>query len=241
MPANFLSCFYIFTQSLCLWNFCSSKFFHMQKILHVLLIADIVYKTNTNRRGEPFRNWFSEKIHYRDVLFETPPTLLSIMPKNHENWFFTYYLIFIQVIVYPRTDYPISLTWLDLTRGTGKDTFPKVPSGEFEPTIFVFAVWWLNRKATLHQPSNPSNPNPLNKRWKFKIHNQYWKTTFYYNFFVSMDKKSTIKHRVQNLMQLKVPNRVLNYMLSEMKNDFFPGCYVTWACSRPFHSPSKYM
>ena len=43
-----------------------------------------------------------------------------------------------------------------------------------------------------------------------------------------MDKKATIiKHRIQNLMQLKVPNRVLNYMLSEMKNDFFPGCYVT--------------
>ena len=48
-----------------------------------------------------------------------------------------------------QTDYPISLTWLGLTRGTGKDTFPRVPSGGFEPTTFVFAIWWLNRKATL--------------------------------------------------------------------------------------------
>ena len=48
-----------------------------------------------------------------------------------------------------QTDYPISLTWLGLTRGTGKDTFPRVPSGGFESTTFADLEFWHLRGSWL--------------------------------------------------------------------------------------------
>ena len=53
-----------------------------------------------------------------------------------------------------QTDYPFSLMWVGLNRWTGKDNFLRVPNSGFEPTTFVSALWWRNRKATLNWNKN---------------------------------------------------------------------------------------